>query len=165
MSTQNQKPKKMKLSDLQPKAPELSIPQYTKVTEEYWKPLKEMVFNDMPQIFLRLKNAIAFFTSIQSHISDTETLQYINLQANNIVKDSEPLMAKWSELKHSIDEKTKVPMYPEEALALSFTYQTEVQQWLEDSMVLISTPLDNLIDYCSSKLDNVQNSEEEKTND
>lgn len=157
--------RKMKLEDLQPKAPELTVPRIEKVDKAYWKPLLDMVNHDLPQMFIRLKDAISFISSIQNHITDSEALQSINVQAGNIVKDAEPLMAKWQSLKTDIEEKTNTVMMPEEALALSFTYQTELQQWAEEAAVIISTPLDNLLDYCTSKLNFSENPSTENTND
>lgn len=168
MSTAKQPIKKMKLEDLQPKAPELTVPEITKVTEDFWKPLKDIINVDMPQVFGRLKEAIAFITSIQTQFDSPETVQSINVQAANIVKDSEPLMQRWNELKTSIDTQTAKPMQPEEALALSFTFQADTQQWLIDANVLIDTPLDNLLDYCTSKLPSNEPTtqvEQEITND
>lgn len=165
MSTPKTKHKKMKLEDLQPKAPELTVPKIEKVTEEFWKPLKDLIQNDMSQVFLRLKESIIFISKVREHIKDPETLNSINMQADRIVKDSEPLMAKWKELSDSITVRTSTSMMPEEALAVSFTFQAEIQQWMDDATVIINNPLDDLLDYCSSKIGTPETQEEEKPND
>lgn len=147
----SKQPKKMKLSELQPKLPERH-PEV--VPKEFWDEIKNHVFNEIPKIFANVQNTIGGVSMTLTQITDPEKVSHILKHSEKLVKDTDILLERWSIIKDKINTEIKPYMTPEEALAFSFLLQTDIDALVDDITTLIAIPSDELLNYCEASLPN-----------